>query len=69
MEGTLKGKDTSQQPTTAGGAAGGGAAHDKKKWEDTFTHDGNGRYAMQPWQPCHIFRCPYRNLNRSPSCA
>ncbi len=59
MDGKQKRKDSSQQPTVAGGAA----AHDKKKWEDTFTHDGNGRYAMKPWDPCPIFRRASGNLN------
>jgi len=39
------------------------AAHDKKKWEDKFTHDGNGRYAMQPWKSAYKFRRPYGNMN------
>ncbi len=59
MDGKQKRKANNQQPTATGGAA----AHDKKKWEDTFTHDGNGRYAMQPWKPCHVFRRASGNLN------
>lgn len=55
MDGKQKRKTSSQQPTAA--------AHDKKKWEDKFTHDGNGRYAMQPWDPCPKFRRPYGNMN------
>ncbi len=49
MEGTQKRKATGLEPSG-----------DKKEWEEYFTYDGTGRgtgrFEMQPWKPCPLFR-------------